>query len=56
MIELLKTYQKNIYVVSIRSVQRWVFAYLENGTTTGLKIKKTGSSLQSHITEMKIKR
>lgn len=37
------------HVVSIRSVQRWVFAYLENGTT-GLKIKKTGSS-QSRITD-----
>ena len=32
------------HVVSIRTVQRWVFAYLENGTT-GLEIKKkTGSS------------
>lgn len=37
------------HVVSIRSVQRWVFAYLENGTT-GLKIKKTGIS-QSRITD-----
>lgn len=37
------------HVVSIRSVQRWVFAYLENGTT-GLKIKKTGRS-QSRITD-----
>lgn len=37
------------HVVSIRSVQRWVFAYLKNGTT-GLKIKKTGSS-QSRITD-----
>lgn len=37
------------HVVSIRSVQRWVFAYLENGTT-GLKIKKTDSS-QSRITD-----
>ena len=37
------------HLVSIRSVQRWVFAYLENGTT-GLEIKKTGSS-QSRITD-----
>jgi transposase len=37
------------HVVSIRSVQRWVFAYLENGTTE-LEIKKTGSS-QSRITD-----
>jgi transposase len=37
------------HVVSIRSVQRWVFAYLENGTT-GLDLKKTGSS-QSRITD-----
>ena len=39
------------HVVSIRSVQRWVFAYLENGTTTGLEIKKTGSISQSRITD-----
>ena len=39
------------HVVSIRTVQRWVFAYLENGTT-GLEIKKkTGSSSQSRITD-----
>lgn len=37
------------HVVSIRSVQRWVFAYLENGIR-GLEIKKTGSS-QSRITD-----
>jgi transposase len=37
------------HIVSIRSVQRWVFAYLENGTTE-LEIKKTGSS-QSRITD-----
>jgi transposase len=37
------------HVVNIRSVQRWVFAYLENGTR-GLEIKKTGSS-QSRITD-----
>jgi len=37
------------HIVSIRSVQRWVFAYLENGTP-GLDIKKTGSS-QSRITD-----
>jgi transposase len=38
------------HVVNIRSVQRWVFIYLENGTR-GLKIKKTGSSSQSRITD-----
>lgn len=39
------------HIVNIRSVQRWiVFAYLENGIT-GLEIKKTGSSLQSRITD-----
>jgi transposase len=37
------------HIVNIRSVQRWVFAYLENGTI-GLEIKKTGSS-QSRITD-----
>lgn len=37
------------HIVNIRSVQRWVFAYLENGTM-GLEIKKTGSS-QSRITD-----
>lgn len=37
------------HIVSIRSVQRWVFAYLENGIR-GLEIKKTGSS-QSRITD-----
>jgi transposase len=37
------------HIVNIRSVQRWVFVYLDNGTR-GLKIKKTGSS-QSRITD-----
>lgn len=37
------------HIVNIRSVQRWVFAYLENGTM-GLEIKKTGIS-QSRITD-----
>lgn len=37
------------HIVNTRSVQRWVFAYLENGTR-GLEIKKTGSS-QSRITD-----
>ena len=37
------------HIVNIRSVQRWVFAYLENGTM-GLEIKKTGNS-QSRITD-----
>lgn len=37
------------HLVSIRSVQRWVFSYLENGTS-GLEIKKTGIS-QSRITD-----
>ncbi len=37
------------HIVNIKSVQRWVFAYLENGTM-GLEIKKTGSS-QSRITD-----
>jgi transposase len=36
--------------VSIRSVQRWVSAYIQTGTD-GLEIKKTGSSIQSRITE-----
>jgi len=38
------------HVVSIRSTQRWVFAYLENGIS-GLEMKKTGSSSQSRITD-----
>ncbi len=39
------------HIVNIRSVRRWVFAYLENGTS-GLEIKKTGSSSsQSRITD-----
>ena len=38
------------HIVSIRSVQRWVFAYLENGIS-GLEMKKTGSSSQSRITD-----
>jgi transposase len=41
--------------VSIRSVQRWVSAYIQTGTD-GLEIKKTGS-IQSRITdERKIER
>ena len=35
--------------VSIRSVQRWISAYLQTGTD-GLKIKKTGST-KSRITD-----
>jgi transposase len=38
------------HIVSIRSVQRWVFIYLENGIS-GLEMKRTGSSSQSRITD-----
>lgn len=38
------------HVISIRTVQRWVFAYLENGIT-GLEIKKKAGISQSRITD-----
>ena len=48
MVELLKTYAKE-HGVSIRTVQRWISAYLQIGTN-GLEIRKPGGT-KSRITD-----